>query len=321
MNKIFYTTLFIFSTISVANEVSVFGAGNLNSEKPYGLTSTEKYILKNKKELGSIDTKVKGVRTTIESLNERIDGLESIYEGDSQKLNSHTMKLSEIVSNLEATTNLTDVNKDDIQSVKTVANQLLNMQEEIATENKNNIDALKLAIENLTKLVNGINSNYVSSKELESNMKQFVTQKEFKSRTTIKKKTNKTANTSNFSSKSKKDLMIEARALFKKDYFTKAIPILDYLLKANYRPAESNYLLGEISYYRKKYKNAISYFKTSAILYDKAKYMPKLLLHSAISFEKTNDLTNARSFYNSIIDVYPDSNEATTAVNNLASIS
>ena len=114
--------------------------------------------------------------------------------------------------------------------------------------------------------------------------------------------------------------MIEARLLFKKEYFTKTIHILNYLLKSNYRPAESNYLLGEISYYRKKYKDAISYFKTSAILYDKAKYMPKLLLHSAISFEKTNDLSNATSFYNTIIDVYPASNEAKSASKNLSLI-
>ena len=319
MKKLLYISFLISSTIAVANEVSVFGAGNLNSNKPYGLTSTEKYILKNKKELGSIDTKVKSVKTTIESLNERIDGIESIYEGDSQKLNSSTNKLNDVILNLETNTNQTDLNKQDIENVKNVANQLLTMQEEIASENKKNIDTLKLAISNLTKLVNEINTNYVSSKELQSNMKQFVTQKEYKTSKPAKTKKKQTSN-KDFSSKSKKELMIEARALFKKDYFTKAIPILNYLLEANYRPAESNFLLGEIHYYRKKYKNAISYFKTSAVLYDKANYMPKLLLHSAISFEKINDLENAQSFYNTIIDVYPESVEATEASKKLSSI-
>jgi len=319
MNKLFYISFLISSTMAVANEVSVFGAGNLNSDKPYGLTSTEKHILKNKKELGSIDTKVKSVKTTIESLNERIDGLESIYEGDSQKLNSTTNKLSEMVTTIQSHKSQIDINKQDIESVKNVASQLLTMQEEIAVENKKNIDTLKLAISNLTKLVNEINANYVSSKEFQSNMKQFVTHKEFKTNRSKKSKKKKVAD-SDFSSKTKKDLMEEARVLFKKDYFTKAIPILEYLLQKKYRPAESNFLLGEINYYRKKYKNAISYFKTSAILYDKAKYMPKLLLHSAISFEKISDFENAKSFYNTIIDVYPDSSEANTAVNNLSEI-
>jgi len=319
MRKFFYSSILIASTITGANEVSVFGAGNLNSAKPYGLTSTEKYILKNKKELGSIDTKVKSVKTTIESLNERIDGLESIYEGDSQKLNSTTNKLTEVVNNLETSTNQVSVNTQDIESVKVVVNQLLDMQTEQTAENKKNIDTLKLAIANLTQLINEINTNYVSSKELQNNMKQFVTQSEFKKRSAVKTTKKSTKNTK-FSDKTKKDWMTQARLLFKKDHFTKAIPILQYLLKSNYRPAESNYLLGEISYYRKKYKDAISYFKTSAILYDKAKYMPKLLLHSAISFEKTKDFENARSFYSTIIDVYPASNEAKTAINNLSNI-
>ena len=179
MRKSFYISILIASTLTAASEVSVFGAGNLNSNKPYGLTSTEKYILKNKKELGSIDTKVKSVKTTIESLNERIDGLESIYEGDSQKLNSTGIELSKVISKLENNTTQTDLNQQAIEGLKNFANQLLLDQEEITTTNKANLDSLKLAIESLTKLVNEINTSYVSSNELEKNMNQFVTIKEF----------------------------------------------------------------------------------------------------------------------------------------------
>ena len=34
----------------------------------------------------------------------------------------------------------------------------------------------------------------------------------------------------------------------------------------------------------------------------KAVYMPSLLLHSAISFEKTKDKENTKSFYSTLID-------------------
>merc|ERR1711879_943659 len=111
----------------------------------------------------------------------------------------------------------------------------------------------------------------------------------------------------------KKAMINEAIRLFKKDYFTKAIPIFEELISVNYMPATSNYYLGEIWYYRKKYDDAIRHFKTSAMLHDKASYMPKLLLHSAISFEKTKDFSNAANFYSSLIDIYPDSKEAKTA--------
>ena len=73
-------------------------------------------------------------------------------------------------------------------------------------------------------------------------------------------------------------------------------------------------------YYRKKYDDALSYYKTSAMLNDKASYMPELLLHSAIAFENTKDFSNAANFYSSLIDMYPNSTEAKVAVKNLSNI-
>lgn len=112
-------------------------------------------------------------------------------------------------------------------------------------------------------------------------------------------------------------MLDEAKRLFKKDYFTKAIPMFETLVEQKYKPAESNFYLGEIWYYRKQYEKAIAYFKKSAVLYDKASWMPKLLLHSAISFEMTKDYTNAKTFYGTLIDVYPNSEEAKIATKNI----
>ena len=88
----------------------------------------------------------------------------------------------------------------------------------------------------------------------------------------------------------------------------------------NYKPAEGNYYLAEMWYVRKKYDLAISHFKKSAILYDQAAYMPTLLLHSAISFEKIKDKENARSFYNTLIDLYPSASESKIAKKNLSKL-
>jgi TolA-binding protein len=48
-------------------------------------------------------------------------------------------------------------------------------------------------------------------------------------------------------------------------------------------------------------------------LYDKAKYLPKLLLHSAISFDKIGDTQNAQNFYSTLIEIYPNTLEAKQA--------
>ena len=313
MQKLFLFILLL-ASFSKAEQVSVFGAGNLNSSNPYGLTNNEKHILKNKKELGSIDSKVKDVKSTVNSVNQRLDGLESIYEGDSAKLNRAVIKLNNLVLDVEA-------NKTDIATIKNVSNQILVMQEEISSENKKNLDALKLAIKKLTKLVNKINQGYISEREFRKNMKQFITKKEFDAfKRSLGKKTISSVKAKTLNSNDKNALMKEAKALFKIDHFTKAIPMFESLVKSNYKPAENNFYLGEIWYYRKKYEDAIRHFKISATLYDKASYMPKLLLHSAISFEKVNDLDNAANFYSSLIDTFPESKEAKTAYKNLSSI-
>lgn len=322
MNK-FLILIALLATNIVAEEVSVFGAGNLNSPNPYGLTKTEKYILKNKKELGSIDTKVKSVKTTVETINERIDGIESIYEGDSQKLNSSVMKLNKLLQDFDINQNQTNENSNEIKEIKDVSKQILSLQEE-------NFTNLKKAIAKLAKTLNSINKTYISDKEFKKNMNQFITKDEFKAlkkslgmKSSKKNKANSKAKkdiNKNLTSEDRKTMLAEAKRLFKKDYFTKAIPIFESLIVQNYKPAESNFYLGEIWYYRKKYDEAIVYFKQSALLYDKASWMPKLLLHSAISFEKTSDLQNAANFYDTLVNLYPDSKEAVTANKNLTNI-
>lgn len=311
----------LLSTIAISEEISVFGAGNLDSNKPYGLTTTEKYILKNKNELNTIDTKVKDVKTTIESVNQRIDGLESIYEGDSKKLNDAVLQLNDL-------TKKSEINSIEIEKIKTVTAQILQIQEENNTNNNKNFENLKLAIAKLEKLINAINSSYISEKEFKSNMEQFVTKEEFDKLKKLVIKEEPSQNLSKESSQlSKEDLTLsnaelleKAKDLFTKDYFTPAIPIFEDLIAKNYKPAESNFYLGEIWYYRKRYNDAINYFKKSALLYDKASYMPKLLLHSAISFENIKDLENAASFYSTLINVYPNSTEAQTANKNLSNL-
>lgn len=312
MKKYLYSLLLV-SSFCIAEEVSVFGAGDLSSPNPYGLNGNEKEILKTKKDIDKVDDKVKNVKSSVNYINERIEGLESIYEGDSKKLHETVLKMNEAVEKINKNAEDIRVLIESDKSTKSVLTQLLEMQEQTSAQNSENLKNLKLAIDKLTKLVNEINQNYVSSRELEKNMNQFVTKKEFdalKNAVLGKKTSTSTKSSSVNLNKSKSQLIEEARNYFKKDYFSKAKPIFLKLVEENYRPAESNYYLGEISYYRKKYKTAIKYFKKSALLYDKASYMPKLLLHSAISFEKTGDIENASIFYNTLLDNFPNSSEA-----------
>ena len=339
MNK-YLLSLLVVSSIAGAQEVSVFDAGNLNANSPYGLNSSEKHILKNQTNINSLSSKVGDMNSLIEAINRRLEGLESTYEGDSAKLNSTVLKINELSQKIGQSSDL--ASNGDAAEIKNVSQQLLNMKSDSEKEMKESINTLKAALAKISTLVNKINSDYVSSSELEKNMQQFITREEFealkktlgvKTTQVTPTKTNQAKSSAvetkvsadevikeNLTAEDKVKLLNDAKSDFDAKNYNSAIPKYEKLVEVNYKPAESNFYLGEMWYIRKKYDLAISHFKKSAVLYDKAAYMPTLLLHSAISFENTKDKENAKNFYNTLVELYPDSSEANIAKKNLSKL-
>ena len=342
MNK-YLLSLLVVSSIAGAQKVSVFDAGNLNANSPYGLNSSEKHILKNQTNINSLSSKVGDMNSLVEAINRRLEGLESTYEGDSAKLNSTVLKINELSQKMGQSSDL--ASNSDAAEIKNVSQQLLNMKSDSEKEMKESINTLKAALAKISTLVNKINSDYVSSSELEKNMQQFITREEFEAlKKTLGVKTTEVTPTKTNQAKSaaveatasavavdevikenltaddKVKLLNDAKKDFDAKNYNSAIPKYEKLVEVNYKPAEGNYYLGEMWYVRKKYDLAISHFKKSAVLYDKAAYMPTLLLHSAISFENTKDKENAKNFYSTLIDLYPSSSEAGIAKKNLTKL-
>lgn len=115
------------------------------------------------------------------------------------------------------------------------------------------------------------------------------------------------------STKSNATLYREGAQFFQKKQYEKAKNRFLLMVEKNYKSASSNYYLGEIAYYTNKYSDAIYYFKKSAKLYDKASYIDTLMLHTAISLEKSGDKSQAKIFYQTIINDYPNKKSATIA--------
>jgi len=319
-------SILVASSLTVAQEVSVYESGDSSGNSSSGLNSSEKHILKNQASINSLTSKMGDVNSTLESIKTRLEGLESTSEGDSAKLNSTSRKVDELMQRVGASSDLGSKNTPStLQS------------------NDPQIAELKAAITKLTALVNKINNEYVSSNELEKNMKQFITREEFEAlkkamgvktaqvNPTTKLEANSgSISTSDSSSEvsikklntpeDKANLFKEAKNDFDSKNYNASTPKYEKLLEANYKPAEVNFNLAQNWYMRKKYDVAISYYKKSAILNDKAAYMPTLLLHSAISFENVKDKENAKSFYGTLIDLYPSSDEANTAKKNLSKL-
>jgi TolA-binding protein len=298
--KVYIYLVLLFSSCLYA-EQSVFGAGDLNSPTPYGLTPTEEVIVKTKKITTNNEKKIKKVDSKITQIYDKVDGLESLFEGESRKLNDVSMDLKNKSIQVDVLKESTNTHKKQIELLQEDILSLKKQQE----INTKNVELIKESFDKIVASVNKINKEYVTKDEFNKLLSMLD-----KKQTSNK---SKNSSSTDVPKKSSRELMKDVRVLFKKDYFTKAIPILEHLISIKHRPAECNYYMGEINYYRKNYKDALHYFKTSMMLYDKAKYLPKLLLHSAISFEKINDMENAKSFYNTIIDVYPGTNEAEIA--------
>jgi TolA-binding protein len=322
MKSIFF---FLFIVVALySKEVSVFGAGDLESSAPYGLTKSEKVILKNKKELNRFDQKIGIIRSDVSDISERVDGLESVVDGNSLKIQKHSKSLDNKTKEIE-------VLKSDILFLKEEIQIITQKQKDIQ-------DSLDSSNQAFNKLVVEVEKNYVTKKEFnklvkfinkqvdEAKKEKLAIQKRReaeKRKAALQRKKalqKEKAKKKLTKKKSKKELLADAKHYFKKDYFKKAKPIFEFLVESNYRPAESSFYLGEILFYKKDYKGAIGYYKKSMMLYDKAKYIPRLLLHSAISFEKTSDKTNAVNFYGTLIDIYPKTKEAQDAKKRLTKL-
>lgn len=287
----------VFPILLTAAEPSAFGAGNLNSPNPYGLTSNEKVILDTKDKLRKVSVKSNNQANQLDSLRERIDGLQSIIESLSRK--AHNNKI-----NLKKQNELSDLKtKNSSEYEKRLG--------EIVQANSTSIEQQKVLMGEMSLLIDTINAKYVSKDEFNllvadvNNFKSLIA-KELKS-------SNNKPTKSKLESLSSKELYDQADKYFKKKYYTNAIENFELLIKRNYKPAYAHYMIGEMNYKRKNYANAISYYKKSSSLYSKASYMPTLMLHTAVSMSKTGDKQHAAAFFEAVVAKYPNSVEAKEA--------
>ena len=225
---------------------------------------------------------ISAMQQKIAQQDERIDGLTTIIEGLSASLNELQMR---------------------------------EVQGSSVNTNLPNDDLLK----KLAGMIDEINANYVSKEELQSVLGKKQFKAPSKKKTTTKKSTISSSQNGNDSleNKSNATLYSEGVRFFVKKRYTEAQKRFAITDTKRYKPAASNYYLGEIAYYTKKYEDAIFYFKKSAGLYDQASYIDTLLLHTAVSLEKSGDKGQAKAFYENIIANYKGKKSAKIAKDRL----
>ena len=101
MKKIVLIGLLSFTSLLFAYEPSVYGAGNIDSAQPYGLTQTERTVVENRKE-------VQFLKNRVSDQQSRIDGFTTIIDGLNQQIVHLKEQLNEF---LKANRGQDDYNK------------------------------------------------------------------------------------------------------------------------------------------------------------------------------------------------------------------
>lgn len=253
-----------------------------------GSTKKEMQNLKGKAE--SQSDKIFELESKIKSLEISTEGIKSIYEGQSTSINDLSNKINAL-----DTQNLT---KEKIAS----------LQEQVANNTKN-IQALKDSLSDVSDSIAQIKSLLGEIQQVEATKQEEA--REQKAISSVEFDKDKTR---------RNDIFKEARKLTYSKQFNEAIARYNWFIEINYKSAESHYMLGNIAYEKNKYNDAIYHYKESAMLDDKAKYMPRLLLNCANSLRVLDRAEDAKNFYNSLISRFPDSTEAKDAKKQLKKI-
>lgn len=270
---------------SIFAEVSVFDAGNINKENPYGLTENEKVLLNNKKKVDRLDQNIGTMQSDVSLVQENIEGVKSLLDGINNRILAIETRITELENSLNSqkTKNFNDISNLKSQ-IKTVQ-----------TQHDKDIKNITNALSQLTALIDSNSTKVDMPKVINSESKDKI------------------SDNPKYDDIPGAELLEMADKAYKSKEYLKASEYFASLIKKNYKPAYSNFMLGEIEYFNKNYKNAIPYYDKSVAISQKGNYMPKLLYHTAISFDKIGDTNSANKFYKALKQAYPDSPEAKIA--------
>lgn len=280
--------------VALSDEPSAYGAGDINSATPYGLSPSEKKILQNNQKVSNLNESVGTVKAELSSVSEQYEGMRSVVDSYATKI----AKQDERIRQME----------EENQKLRDYVEENRKIQNE-------NQEKIKAVLGELGSLIDSINKNYVPKDKFDQLVNEVHGSKT-SSKTSVpdtnKKDAGKekTVSSKDLSKQDSATLLKEADDLYEKKSYSDANALYTELLNRNYKPAKVNYTMGEISYVQKSYASAIEHYKTSIALFDKASYTPTLLYHTGSSFEKLGKTKEAQAFYKALKENYPNSPEA-----------
>lgn len=305
MKKFIHVAAVLVAT-SLFAEVSVFDAGNINKENPYGLTENEKVLLNNKKKVDRLDQNIGSMQSDVALAQENIEGVKSLLDSINQRILAIESRVTQLENSLNSQKTTT---AKDISNLKS---QLKTAQ----TKHSDDIKNITKALGELTALIDNKHQDVsaitpAAQPKVESENKKAISKETQETKSQVKEI--KSQSNLKLDDMPAAEILAMADKAYKAKEYNKASECFAHLVSKNYKPAYSNFMLGEIEYFNKSYKTAVPYYEQSVAISQKGNYMPKLLYHTAISFDKIGDTKSANKFYKALKQAYPDSAEAKAA--------
>ncbi len=258
MKKIFFLHLF---TIFLLAEPSVYSDSDFVDTDSLVKKNTQQILLL-KQRINQLQEQIEGLKTIINGQNDEIATLR-------QKL--HSINYEKIINQLSERVAALESKKAQTSIVSTMPkNTMQNSQEKTPlASNKKEIEKIKAKKENQPK----------------TSLAKIPSAKLYK----------------------------EAVLDFTKAKLSSAKSKFLELEKRGYKKAAVKFYLGEIAYKQKKYKKAISYYQESVTINEDAAYMDKLLLHTAFALKRLGRVDEANNFFEAVVEEYGNSASAKIA--------
>ncbi|GAD18462.1 hypothetical protein [Helicobacter fennelliae] len=248
----------------------------------------------------NLESAVIDYNAKIESLEQSQDGLKSIVDGQALRIKS-----------LIDSTNSQSTTIQTLQAKLEKQSTLIETLQQKLDSHTQTIDQLNTKINDLNALITKINDSVLTKLNALADNKSTTDSKKDKSQSP---KSSSSPSLSSIKNPDKKKEAIDfARKMYREGKLNESKEIYQWLADNDYKAASSLYMVGEILYQQQKYTEAIASYKKSASLDEKASYMPILLWHTAWAFRYSKDLINYNKFLDSLIYLYPESEQGKKA--------
>lgn len=283
----------------IVAEISVLKKSPLEAKKKYGLSDTEQYIYDNKKAISKLKSRLMRLQTKLSDQASLQDGFRTIIVSNSKKI---SQMQKQVANNTRTIKNTQEITKKIDESNQKLQKDIASLQKAIKNLPNKDLVTKKQMIALSEKLLKEINANKSNIAKLSKTLEVKQPQKAFK-------------NLKN------EEILEQAKNFITKGDYDSARTRITYLLNdTKYERARVLFFFGELEYQSGNYKKATEVFKMSGSMKSNSTYMPILLLHGGISFQKLGDNESAKAFFNALIDNYPKHNLVKSAQNRLKQI-